>query len=124
MDVGIYMGIVMLVVKIWLDESPYIYNIKINYKHAVWPSTNLWSEFDVQMDFRLQLFVNSRVVRQTRYRRVVVFHFRYESQNGFGCKPFALGRHGLDGHLSAILDHFAIAVGPCDLNRKKKKFNY
>lgn len=57
-------------------------------------------------------------MRLTPYRRVVVFHFRYDFQNGFGGKPFALSCHDLNGRFNTVFEHIAGAVSPRDLYRK------
>lgn len=77
--------------------------------------TYLWSEFHVQLNFRLQLFVDGRVMRLTPYRSVVVFHFRNKFQHGPGRKPSAVRCCSFYVRFDAIFDHSTRIVSPSDL---------
>lgn len=71
----------------------------------------------MQVDLRQQrrLLVDRRIVRLTRYRCVVVFHFWHKPQHGSGGEPSAVDSHGLDVRPDPFRDRGAGTVGPCDL---------
>lgn len=78
-------------------------------------ATHLRSEFDIQMYFRLQFFVERRVMCLTPYRRVMMFKFRYYFQHRSGGKSSALDRHSLNVSFDAIHDSGSRTICPSDL---------
>lgn len=69
----------------------------------------------MQTDFRLQrrrVLIDGRIVRPAPYRRVVVFHFRYDFQHGLGDEPPVVRRRGFDVRFDAVHDRVAGIVGP------------
>lgn len=75
----------------------------------------------MQMDFRLELSIGSRVVRLTPYRRIVVFDFGYDFQHRSGSKPSVVGRRCVYVSFDAVNYYVARSINPSDLYNNKRK---